>query len=453
MTILISILAFILAVGVIVTVHEFGHYWVAKMLGVKVLRFSIGFGKPLWLKRAGRDKTEYVLAMIPLGGYVKMLDEREVEVSEDEAPRAFNRQPLKSRFAIVAAGPAFNFIFAIFAYWLMFIVGVTGVRPIVGDVTPDSIASEAGLQYQDEIVAVDQREHRTWESVSIAIFQSMLETDTVDMKVIRNDVPTYVHLKIDDTKEFLGEGALLGKLGIGIWRPRIEPVIGEVFEDSPASRAGMKPGDQLRSVDGQKISAWNEWVKYVRSKPDQTLHVVVLRNGSVTRLRIHTSKQIRDGKTIGKIGASPHIDPNLYQSMRINIRYSPEIAFIKGVVKTWHISLLTLRVLWKLVTGQASLKNIAGPITIAEYAGVSAVIGLSAFLSMLAIFSISIGILNLLPIPILDGGYLFYYVIEWFKGSPVSEHTELVGQKIGLIMLIALMTLAFYNDFTRLLGQ
>ncbi len=453
MFVITSIAAFVLAVSLLVTFHEFGHYWVARRLGVKVLRFSVGFGKPLWKRAAGPDGTEYVLAAIPLGGYVKMLDEREGEVAAHEIDRSFNRKSVGARIAIVAAGPLFNFLLAILAYWFMFMLGVAGVKPIIGHVAVDSVAARAGLEPGDEIVAVNGEATPTWEEVSIRIIDGALEGEVVRVTVQgKADAKEQLRLQLQDTREFLGDGNLFAELGMRPWEPAVPAVLGELIDDGAAARAGLRPGDRILSADGERISDWQDWVNYVRARPHEQIHLTIKRRGDIRNVPLHTDAEIDDGKRIGRIGAYPHIDLAQTREMRVEVHYGPVAALGMAMAKMWDISTLTVRVLWKLVTGDASLQNVSGPITIAQYAGVSAVIGFSAFLGALAVFSISIGILNLLPVPMLDGGHLLYYFIELVKGSPVSETTEAVGQRIGLAVLAGLMALAFYNDFARLLG-
>jgi len=453
MSILINIFAFIVAVGILVTFHELGHYWVAKRLGVKVLRFSIGFGKPLWKKIAGDDRTEYVIAAIPLGGYVKMLDEREGKVDRAELHRAFNRQSVWRRIAIVGAGPMANFLFAVLAYWLMFMIGVNGVKPIVGVVNPSSPAAEAGLRAGDQIHSVNGELTPTWQNATLRLLDQALETGRVELEVSDTSGGIrFVLVDMQDTQALSGDGNLLEQLGISPWRPKLDAVIGDVVEDGAAQRGGLLPGDRVLTANGQRIEDWSQWVEFIRTRPKQMLSLVIERNQERMTLALQTESQHVDGRTIGRIGAYPYIDRQKFAEMRVTVRYGPIQSLGNALAKTWDISTLTLRVLWKLVTGEASLKNISGPVTIAEFAGVSALIGVSAFLGALAIFSISIGILNLLPVPVLDGGHLLYYLIEVIKGSPVSEQTEAVGQRIGLVMLAGLMALAFYNDLVRLLG-
>lgn len=453
MSVLINIAAFVVAVGTLVTFHELGHFWVARKLGVKVLRFSVGFGRPLWKRVAGEDRIEYVIAAVPLGGYVKMLDERETEVPDQDLGRAFNRQPVWKRMAIVAAGPLANFLLAILAYWLMFMLGVSGVRPVIGAPDPGSLAAQAGLQSGDEIVSVNGKPTPTWQNTVIILLEQALETGVVELGVRRErGFPQTVTMDLTDTRSLLADGELLDKVGIAVWRPEVEPVLGRLVDGGAAQRDGLRDGDRILSVDDAPVETWDDWVEVVRANPGKTLTVRIDRNGAMLNVPLKVGSDRDGGETIGRIGAYPKIDADQYDWMRVTVRYGPIEGLGRAVIKTWDISRLTLRVLWKLVIGEASLKNISGPVTIAEFAGVSALIGVSAFLGALALFSVSIGILNLLPVPILDGGHLMYYLIELIKGSPVSDAAEAVGQRIGFAMLAGLMGLAFYNDIVRLIG-
>lgn len=454
MSILVSIVAFVVAIGVLVTIHEFGHYWVARRMGVKVLRFSVGFGRPLWKRVAGADRTEYVVAAVPLGGYVKMLDEREDDVpAGEDLSRAFNRQPVARRIAIVTAGPAANFLFAMLAYWLMFMVGVTGVKPIVGEVLPDSLAAEAGFQSRDRLVRVADTDTPTWELASLALLERSLEAERVAVHIETPDGREYVRrLDLSDTRRLLDEGPLLEKLGIQPWRPTLEPVLGELVAGGPAERSGLQSGDRIVRTDGEPVQTWQEWVSMVQERPGETLRLEVERDGQRMSLQVRTDVREEGDRRIGVVGAHVHFDPSRFEDLRATVRHGPVESLGRGVVRTWDMTVLTLRVLWRLVLGEASVKNISGPVTIAEYAGVTALIGVSAFLGFLAIVSISLGIINLLPIPMLDGGHLLYYLVEIVKGSPVSAQVEAVGQRIGIVMIAMLMTLAFYNDIMRILG-
>ena len=451
MQIITYLLAFIVAVGIIVTVHEFGHFWVAKKLKVKVLRFSVGFGKPLLTRIAGADKTEYVLASIPLGGYVKMLDEREGDVSDKDKHRAFNRQSVWKRFAIVFAGPAFNFIFAVFAYWVTFVVGVEGVKPTIGDVAQDSIAMHAQVLPDEKFIRVEGVPVKTWQQTTIQLLNNALKQGVVNVTLENKDlVKRNVTLDLSDTKHLLSEGNLLEKIGITPWRYHYQPIFGELTE-GVAKDAGIQSGDRVIRVDENNVDSWVKLVEQIQTHPGKSLTLLIQRNSEYLEFNIIPETVNQDGEVVGRIGAYPFVDQALIDAQSITVRYGLFAGLANALDKTWEVSILTLKLLWKLVSGEASLKNISGPVTIAEYAGISAAIGFSAFVGALAIISISIGILNLLPIPVLDGGHLFYYIIEIFKGSPVSEQFEVLGQRIGIAMLAGLMGLAFYNDIYRLL--
>jgi len=446
-----SVLAFIVAIGVLVTVHEFGHFWVARRLGVKVLRFSVGFGQPLWKRTFGPDATELVVASVPLGGYVKMLDEREGHVAAAELPRAFNRQPLSSRCAIVVAGPLFNFLFAICAYWLMYVVGVPGMRPIVGEVVPGSYAELAGIDSGDEIVAIAGVSTPTWESAVLALLDASLEnTGGVDMQVrgAQGGV-RQLQARFATGSELLQAGGVLENFGVGPWRP--PAVIDRLVAGGAGERAGLQPGDTIIAADGTVISSWEQWVEYVRERPEQAIVVRLLREGRELTLDMVPERVTEDAGSIGRIGAYVRLPSDEQRAtMRVVVRHGPVEAISQAARKTWEVTTLTLRTLWKMVTGQASVESLSGPISIAQYAGQSAAVGLAAFLGFLGIVSVSLGVLNLLPVPVLDGGHLLFYVVEFIKGAPMSEAAQLLAQKIGIALLLALMTLAFYNDLVRL---
>lgn len=446
---LVSVLSFLVAIGVLITVHEFGHFWVARRLGVKVLRFSIGFGRPL-LKRKGRvDNTEYVLAAIPLGGYVKMLDEHEGEVDPAEVNRAFNRQALWKRTAIVAAGPMFNFLFAIAAYSLVYFGGIEGARPIVGSVEPASIAAAGGIQSGDEFVRVEGNETPTWNSTTLALLDGAMEGTTLRIEVTRGGSRRLLLLDLSNTAGLLEGRFILETLGIEPWRPKLPAVIEGVVPGGAADSAGLLAGDEIVAADGKYIDEWEQWVKLVQSSPDKTMAVTVQRADKTLVYSITPKAIDRNGKMVGQIGAYVHVPEGLMEAGRVEVRYGPIDAVGAAVVKTYDMSLLMLRMLGKMITGEASIENLSGPISIAQYAGQSASIGIIPFVLFLAIISISLGVINLLPVPMLDGGHLFYYLIELVKGSPLSEAAQMVGQKIGIAALLFLMGLAFYNDLTR----
>jgi len=445
--------AFVFALGVLVTFHEFGHFWVAQKCGVKILTFSVGFGKPLWSRRIGKDQFEFIVAALPLGGYVKMLDEREGKVAESELNRAFNRKPLAQRTAIVLAGPVFNFIFAIVAFWFMFMIGLTGLKPIVGEVEQGSIAYMAGLNEGVEIIAVDSRETKTWTMVVDGFVSKIIDAGKVDIKVrdgsvVKNLTINFEGLSIDD----LAEQGLLNKIGITPEKFKVPAIIGDVHLGLPADEAGLIAGDLIVSANGEEIGDWVQWVKYVQARAKQTISMKVKRSDEYIIMEITPDEKIRDdGSVIGFIGAANQLVKPL-KEIFAKESYSFIPAFVRGVEKTWDMSWLTLRILGKMITGQASVKNLSGPISIAQYAGDSAQSGIATFLWFLGIVSVSLGVLNLLPVPLLDGGHLLYYVVEFIKGSEVSEATQIIGQQIGFTLLLGLMILVFYNDIARLMG-
>lgn len=449
--VLYSLAAFIVAIGVLVTVHEFGHFWVARRLGVKVLRFSIGFGRPLWKRTFGADRTELVIASLPLGGYVKMLDEREGAVSPAELHRAFNRKPVATRIAVVLAGPLSNLLFAILAYWLMFVVGVPGLRPVVGEVTPGSLAEQAGILQGDEIVAIQGVETPTWESAMMHLLEASLDERQPLEFLVRDEdgAERQLQLPLAVPDRLLGKGGVLQNFGLAPWQ--VPAVIDEIVEGKAAQRAGLLSGDRILSADGQKITGWNGWVEYVRARPEQAIEVEVLRDGANVTVQLVPERVSENGSEHGYIGAAVRLpDDQSHATMRVDVRYGMLEAVPAALDKTLEVSTLTLRTLWMMVVGRASVENLSGPISIARYAGESAAVGLSTFLAFLGVVSVSLGVLNLLPIPVLDGGHLLYYLVEVVTGSPVSEAVQQAAQKLGIILLLMLMTVAFYNDLIRL---
>ncbi|MCG8044565.1 MAG: sigma E protease regulator RseP [Candidatus Thiodiazotropha endolucinida] len=452
-SLLFTLVSFIVALAILIAVHEFGHFWVARKLGVKVLRFSIGFGRALWRRTSVVDGTEYVIAAIPLGGYVKMLDEREAPVEAEEQHRAFNRQSLGVRSAIVVAGPLFNFLFAILAFWLIFVTGDTGLKPIVGEVEGGSIAEQAGFTRGDEILAVADQPTPTWESVVYVMLSEALDTPNLAVGVRSQTGMEHIYRVASDGLSGLAEdGMLLQNLGLTPDRPTLPPVIGEVLDGEPAALAGLKSGDRIVTVDGVDVVDWSDWVNYVRKRPGQNLDLEVDRNGDYIALSVTPLMIEGDGESYGRIGASVDVPDDLMDDYRAVVKYGPIDAIGQSLYKTWDLSLLMLRMLGKMIIGEVSVKNLSGPISIADYAGKSASYGISYFLKFLAVVSVSLGVLNLLPIPVLDGGHLFFFLIEGIKGRPLSDQFMEQGQKIGLLILLAIMSLAFYVDINRFLG-
>jgi regulator of sigma E protease len=454
MTILTYLAAFLLAIGVLVAVHEYGHFWMARRLGIKVLRFSIGFGKVL-LSRTGKDGTEYVFSAIPLGGYVKLLDEREAPVEAGMASQAFNRKPVWARILVLLAGPVANFLFAALAYWILLVVGTPALKPVVGDVTADSVAARAGLLSGDSIVGVGGQPVATREAAVLAILERLMDGTPIELDVQADEGQgdrreLALEVGSDQQRALTEPGALLPGLGFDFWYPTVPTEVGKIVPDSPAARAGLQVGDKVVAVDGQPVADFTSMVRIVQPSPGKTLSFAVERDGERLVLPIEVEAQ-RDGdRMVGRIGVQPVAALAIPPAMRTVERFGPLASVGRAVEKTWDMSALTVRMIWNVATGDVSVKNLSGPINIAEYAGFSARQGILSFLSFLAVVSVSLFVLNLLPIPILDGGQVVYQLAELVKGSPLSERAQAVGQQVGILLLLMLMSFAFYNDLSRL---
>jgi len=452
-----SIWWLLVALGLLITFHEFGHFWVARRMGVRVLKFSVGFGKKLW-SRTGRDGTEYVVAAIPLGGYVKMLDEREGEVEAADLDQAFNRKSVWARIAIVAAGPIFNLIFTLLAFWLMFLVGMPESRPIIGEVS--GIAASAGIEAGDRIVSLDGESTDTWSHAVLGLITRALDRDTVSIELEQADGSRrQVQLDLGQLDSSFREEKTLEAIGVTPWRLKIPAVVGEVSPESPASRAGFKPGDRIVSVGGEEVPDW-AWVGALVQKhgtADEPMVVTVERAGGTLDLDVSPGKQSSGTFSSRLILGITNTPPDAALQAQLERayfmhQYGLVDGFVAAASEMWRLTRSTLGLLGRMLTGSASVRNLSGPISIAQFANSSANAGLSSFLFFLGAISLSLGILNLLPIPVLDGGHLLYYLIELVKGSPVSEQTQAKGQYIGLMAVFGLMGLAFFNDILRLVG-
>lgn len=445
--------AFALVLGVLIVVHEYGHYLVARLCGVKVLRFSVGFGRPLWQRQYGADKTEWAIGIFPLGGYVKMLDEREAPVPADEMHRAFNRQTVWRRIAIVAAGPLANFVLAIFVYWGVFWHGTDELRPVLGTPPAATAAATAGFENGERVLKVGEESVQTWEDVRWLLLQKAVNEGSVQLEVINEQHEITVRrLELAAIGEAGWEGDAFNRLGLTFYRPKLPPVIGRVIPGGVADRAGLRSEDKIIGIDGALIENWVEVVRIVRESPDKTLRLTVLREGAEREFDLVPELHEERGRTFGRIGVSVKEAGLPREELTVRVSYGPVGALGKAVHETWDKSVFSLVMLGKMLTGEVSWRNLSGPVTIADYAGQSAKLGIEYYLKFMALVSISLGVLNLLPIPILDGGHLMYYLVEIIKRGPVSERTMEIGQQIGLALLMMLMAFAFYNDINRLIS-
>lgn len=453
MDILIAIGAFILAISLLVAVHEWGHYIAARMSKVRVLEYSIGFGPALWRRKAGADQTEYQLRALPIGGYVRLLDEREGPVAEEELHRSFNRRPYWQRIFVLAAGPGMNFLFAIVAYWMLFMVGVQATAPLVGGVAPGSVAEQAGFRPGDRIVAVQERESPTWQATIMAIVDRILGDPSVDITVesaegFRRDIVLDLS---EQKKGILESGDLFAAAGLEPMRAL--PILGDIRPDGPAAAAGFMTGDRVLVAGGEAIATWRDWQDYVRARPGETVPVTVDRNGAELRLYVEIGSESvaapNDASgpvAVGFVGVWP--SPEASAHLFVLQRFGPVDALVRGVEETGRITGLTFRVLGNMFTGDVSLRTLNGPVGIARYAGEAAQIGGVAFVTFLALVSVSLGILNLLPIPILDGGQIVNQTIERLRGRPIRERTQLAVQRVGLALVLTIMVVALFNDIS-----
>ena len=444
--------AFALAIALLVMVHELGHYWIARWCGVKVLRFSVGFGKPLYTKKFVGGETEWVISAIPLGGYVKMLDEREGEVAEHELHRAFNRRPVVQRMAIVVAGPVSNLLLAVVLYWALFMHGVSGLKPILGEVAPQTPAAVAQLREHETIVSINGEPAPSWQDVRWTLLDLAFQgaDARIEGRTAQGETVQHVlDLKVLAPNDLNGD--FMQKLGLQLFQPLVQPIIGKLTEGGVAQRAGLRPDDHVRRVDGRTIMRWTELVEAVRSHPGSTLRLEIERNGNLLVLDVVPGAVSENGKQVGRIGAGPYVDKQAFEALLTEVRYGPFAAFKQAVRRSWETAAVSLKAMGKMVLGEISMKNLSGPITIADYAGQSAKQGVAPYLDFLALISISLGVLNLLPIPLFDGGHLLYYMIELIKGSPVSEKAWEAGQNVGIALLVTLMAVALYNDISRLI--
>lgn len=442
---------FLVAISVLVSIHEFGHFWVARKTGVKVLRFSIGFGKVLYAYQKNSDATEYVLSAIPLGGYVKMVDEREGEVSDADLPFAFNRQALWARIAIVAAGPLFNLILAVALFWSVLVIGETGIKPILGAIEQGTLAASAGFAEGDQIISVSGKVTPTWNEAMTIVVSSALDGEhsiKVEVKTSDDQQITRMLTLLDQDSE--NPEVLYQRLGFKPWSPKLQAIIGNVLPDSAALASGLQQGDLIVSADQIVINDWMQWVGVVKNHADIAIKLVIERDGVRLPILI-TPKSVKIAdKTEGKVGASVYIPEALMKAVSVEYSLSPLAAIPVAFETTYYYSITSLKMMGKMLIGKASVENLSGPISIAQYAGQSATMGLVPFIKFMALISVSLGILNLLPIPVLDGGHLLFFALEGIKGSPISEKIQLFFQQIGIALLVSLMVLAMYMDLGRL---
>ena len=448
---------FVVAVGLLVTVHEFGHFWVARRLGFKVLRFSIGFGRPLLTRVAGADRVEYVIAAVPLGGYVKLLDEREGPVEPRDLPRSFTHRPPWQRILVLLAGPLFNILFAVLVLWVMvWVNGVTEVRAKVGDVTTGSIAARAGLRSGDEIRAINGAAVTGQRDVVFDLLDAMSGRGQALLTVRGNAGETrQANLSVEDPNERrrLTEPAELFRgLGFQFWTPPVPPVLGPVTPDGPAARAGLAAGDRIVAIDSVPVNDFRQIVDYISARPGERVNIDYRRGGATHSVQVTVASEEAAGRRIGRIRVQQPAGVTYPPDMLLHTELGVSGALARAGGEAWNMTMLQARLFWRMVLGRVSLKNLSGPLSIAEFAGDSAEAGVASFMSFLVLISLSLGFLNLLPIPILDGGQILFQLVEWLKGSPLSDRAQALGQQVGIALLIVLMGVALYNDIARQFG-
>ena len=453
------IISFVVALAVLITVHEFGHFQTARWCGVKVLKFSLGFGKPLYVRKIGKDRTEFMISAIPLGGFVKMLDEREmsendlIQLSASERLRSFNRQTLWKRSMTVMAGPLANLMLAVVLFAFLFgTQGAVGIRPIVDSVEVGSPAYDANMKKDDVISSIDGHAIHTWQDIHWRILQNIGSQDSIEVVTTNSQGAHQNHkIRLSGLNKNQMETDFITELGLKPYIPKVPAKIGQIVKSGPASLAGLKPHDLIVAVNGIEIKTWEQFVEFVQQRPNEKLVLGVIREAAKLDIILITDSIKEGEKNIGRIGAGVDFDDEAYKNNIVKIEYSPVVSLLLATEKTYEISIFSLKMLGKMLVGEASIKAVSGPISIASYSGKSAEKGFVSWVAFLALLSISLGVLNLLPIPLLDGGHLLYYMVEAVKGSPVSDQVMMIGQKIGFVLLGFLMIIAFYNDLNRLI--
>ncbi len=446
-----TFIAFLIAIGVLVTFHELGHYWAARLCDVRILRFSIGFGRPLYLRRVGPDQTEWVIAALPLGGYVRMADERDGSAEPQDGQRAFNRKSVWQRIFIVSAGPLANFLLAIVFYWFVFVVGVPGVKPYVAQPVPGSVAAKAGFAEFDLITRVGDREVQTWNDAMLALLDASFKPEAVEIEVEESAGHRSIKLlSMSSLQKGDIEKNFLGKLGLYAFRPKADPVIDAIDPAGAAAKAGLRAGDRILASGEKLIPNAVAATELISAHPGQAMPLLIDRDGVVIDASVVPDRVMLDGKAIGRLGIGFRPNREAAEKMKTTVHYGPLAAVGRSLKQTWDMSIFNLKMMGRMITGDISWKNLSGPISIAEYAGKTIQQGWLFYVGYLAMISIGLGVLNLLPIPVLDGGQLMYYMAELLTGSPVSERVMEIGQQVGLTLLLGLTAFAFYNDIHRL---